>query len=84
MALRFATLTACAVEVGCPFCGELQPSPNGSEMWEPHEVKAAALARPNLEGRAGERTCVSCDKAFIVNAHNKALVEYGPAKVRTR
>jgi len=56
MAKRTAIIVAVALGVNCPHCGEPQPCPTGSEMWEPREVKE----------EQGERACVSCDKKFRI------------------
>lgn len=68
-AVRAAVLTADAVEVGCPACGEPQPDPEiGSHMWTPEQIKAAA----------GQRlTCTSCDAIMFIDATRKATIEYG-------
>lgn len=65
---RGTVTTAPSLEVGCPYCGEPQPSPeSGSHIWTPDELKQ----------KAGERReCVSCDKEIIINAPKNAQVVY--------
>jgi endogenous inhibitor of DNA gyrase (YacG/DUF329 family) len=65
MAKRNAIISAAALEVGCPFCGEPQPSPSdGSHLWYPSQV---------MENQ-GARNCVSCDKPFTVHVQNRVSV----------
>ncbi len=61
-----AIITAVSLEVGCPECGEPQPSPEtGSEIWLIDEVKASD---------GSERKCVSCDVTFRVIFHSRVSV----------
>ena len=65
-ARRNAIITAATVEVGCPHCGEPQPSPvTGSHLWLPAEVAK----------EEGPRTCVSCDETFRLHAQSRVTVQ---------
>lgn len=62
---KTAILTAAAIEVACPHCGEPQPAPdNDSHMWLPPQVTASQ----------GARTCVACDEKFVLNAQSRVGV----------
>jgi hypothetical protein len=66
-ARRFAVLTAAAIEVTCPACGEPQPNPNdGSHLWRPDEVRDASGTR---------RACVACDAPIVIQAVRRIAVE---------
>jgi DNA-directed RNA polymerase subunit RPC12/RpoP len=68
MTKRNAIIIAVALEVHCPYCGEPQPAPGGSEMWEPREVEKYA------ELESGESVCVSCDKPFKLMRQSRVNV----------
>ena len=52
---RRAQLTAVAVEVTCPACGEDQPAPKGSLYWTQEDLAGAETL-----------TCCSCDAKLVV------------------
>lgn len=62
---RRAQLIAEAVSVCCPYCGEPQPSRNGSEMWTHEDFAVAALV-------SGKKNCVSCDAPMLILGDSKA------------
>ena len=58
-----AIITAAAVEVQCPYCGDPQPNPtDGSHLWFPSQVTE------------GKRTCVACDTEFSVRKQSRVSV----------
>lgn len=60
-----ATLTALAISVDCPSCGESLPDPSGSLFWTPPELASAIANQP-------DRVCDSCDEPFVLRQQNKA------------
>lgn len=59
-------LTAVALEVRCPHCGDAQPGPDGSETVD----VAAAKEMCN-----GERAlCASCDEPIRLIWHDKVVI----------
>ncbi len=64
---KYAIISAASLEVGCPDCGEPQPSPdNGSHLWTPGEVTAASST---------QHTCTACDLVFTIIAQNRVSVQ---------
>lgn len=65
--LRRVQLVAESVAALCPYCGEAQPSPDGSEQW---------LAEDFIK-KTGVFTCVSCDKKILIASDTKAQFPQG-------
>jgi len=59
---RRAYLIAEAVSVCCPFCGDIQPAPNGSEYW----------ISEDFIKKNGRHACVSCDAPILIFNDSKA------------
>jgi uncharacterized Zn-finger protein len=63
--MRNAQITAAALEVLCPYCGEPQPDPErATHMWDHSQVVA----------QQGAKVCTSCDKTFRLVSTRKAQV----------
>lgn len=48
--MKSAKMTAVAVELACPHCGEGFEAPNGSFMWTPFEIRGLIPGRPLVCG----------------------------------
>ena len=62
---RCASISAAALELRCPFCGEPQPSPDiGSHLWYPSQVVSAD----------GKSFVCECGKSFVVRSMKRVVV----------
>jgi len=53
--LKSAVLTACAIEVSCPHCGDVIAAPSGSNLWDSLELETN-LGNPHI--------CYGCGRKF--------------------